>query len=87
MSLLLLGRDPDAEAEALREHHAGTRQAWRGTPIEPGYDVHQIQERPAMVTACLPTIAAIQPEHLQVLLEMRLCLAAAYFQPQGTEES
>jgi hypothetical protein len=76
-SALLSGLDPAADAEAAQALQGLALQLFRGTPIEPGFSLRAIAERPLIASLIVPALE-VHPD-LAIVADMETCLAAAFF--------
>jgi hypothetical protein len=83
-SALVPGRDPDDDREVIAGLQKMLTGMFHGTPMEPGFDMAAIRERPAIFSAVLATAALAGPEATGMVADMETCLAAAFFEEGGT---
>jgi hypothetical protein len=77
-SALLSGRDAEADTEAAQALQSLALQLYRDTPVEPGFDITAIVERPLLATLVIPG-AHLWPRDLGIVGDAETFLAAAYF--------
>lgn len=79
VSALLTGKDAEADREALATIQAFIVAMLKGGPLEPGFAVLAITERPVIITVPLP----VHPRYaadMGLIADCETCIAAAYFE-------
>ena len=52
---------------------------YHDTGMEPGFDILNIEDRPVILSAILPSAGAAGPDAVGMIADMETCLAAAFF--------
>src|SRR5262249_40071511 len=73
-SALLAGLDADAEAEVTGQIQEMTLRFFAGTPLEPGFDLAEIAERPVIISLILPSAFAAGGEAVALVADCETCL-------------
>jgi hypothetical protein len=82
-SALLARIDPAADRLVALELHQLVLRCHGDSPLEPGFDVLAIAERPVLLTLILPSSLAAGREAIAMIADMKTCLAAAFFTRPG----
>lgn len=77
--LLAAGVAPEHEAGAIKAVQSMLLQIFRNTPIEPGFDLGAVKERPLIASHVMPVDAAFYSD-LGIVGDMETCLMAAWLQ-------
>lgn len=85
-SALLSGRDSQAEGRAVEEFQRLVVQLFRGTELEPAWDLAGIEERPVIVSLILPSAGSVSREAVGMIADMETCLAASYFEAVESDD-
>jgi hypothetical protein len=76
-SVLVPGIDPDEDREMLAHLQSLVVQLFGDSPVEPGWDLLSITDRPLLATVPLP-LPAPHPD-IGTIADAETCLAAAFF--------
>jgi hypothetical protein len=77
-SALVPGIAPDEDREVLAQHQSLVVHFFGDSPVEPGFDLLGLSDRPLLVTVPLPLLPPPGLD-LGIIAEAETCLAAAFF--------
>lgn len=78
ISALVAGSLPATDRQVLQHLQQSIVRIFADTPIEPGFDLLAISQRPAIITVPLLVPPSLR-EDLEIAADMETCLAAAFF--------
>lgn len=74
----------EADRECLASLHGMLLRLFHGSPVEPGFDLLAVTERPLIASAVLPIPPSLRHD-MEVVADMETCMAAAFFESLETK--